>query len=381
VITETAPNSWRLFNDYATVERTYPSRRAVVHYVTMGIDAPPLNDDDGSGVADYVERVGEAADASITYYERRGFNPILPDESGPDARPDIYVSRFTPGTFGAAFPAAAAEGGAFCAVANNLDPSAGRSLGSLYGTIAHELFHLVQFSYFPPTTEPSIPTWVLEGSAAGMESRVFPDLDDIVSDLQVWPWLRAPERPITTQNYGSQLLWRYLDHRSPRLLHGYMTRLAQGPVAGRGEQALADTYSRVSGAPFAAVFHDFAVAVAEERPASVTAARVLCQRGRRARVAMFAVHYLRPSVRGGSHVLAVHLGSRTAATFMYTWASDVSGNPAASRRIPAARSDHGRTLTFRLPALLTSSLRFSNPVLILSNGSSRRSAFYQVRLD
>ena len=39
-------------------------------------------------------------------------------------------------------------GGAFAVVSNNLDPSAERSFASVYATVAHELFHLVQFSYF-----------------------------------------------------------------------------------------------------------------------------------------------------------------------------------------------------------------------------------------
>ena len=115
-----------------------------------GVDAPPLNDDDADGVPDYVERVGDAADTAIAYYERRGFARILPDAAGPDVRPDLYISRFAPGYFGVAFPAADAEGGAFVAVSNALDPSPATSLGSLYGTVAHELFHLMQFSYFPP---------------------------------------------------------------------------------------------------------------------------------------------------------------------------------------------------------------------------------------
>src|SRR5262249_1296737 len=158
----------------------YASKRAVVHYVAAGIDAPPLNDDDADGVPDYVERVGDAADTAIAYYERRGFLPVRQDEGGPDSRPDVYVSRFTPGCFGVAFPAADAEGGAFAVVSNALDPSPARSLGSLYGTVAHELFHLVQYSYFGTNMEPFMPAWAVEGSAAAMEGRVYPVLDDIV---------------------------------------------------------------------------------------------------------------------------------------------------------------------------------------------------------
>ena len=143
-----APDGFQVYNDYASPERTFSSERIVVHYVVLGIDAPPLNDDDADKVPDYVENVGAAADRALAYYERRGFLAPLADEGGPDSRPDIYVSRFSPGTLGVAFPAAAAADGAFAVVGNNLDPSAGRSFASVYATVAHELFHLVQFSYF-----------------------------------------------------------------------------------------------------------------------------------------------------------------------------------------------------------------------------------------
>src|SRR4051812_32545218 len=163
VVTEFAPNEIHVLNDYATPSRFYASQRAVVHYVVLGIDAPPLNDDDGNGVPDYVERVGDTADAAIAYYERRGFSPIVQDRAGPDERPDLYISRFAPGYFGVAFPAADAEGGGFVAVSNILDPSQAKSLGSICGTVAHELFHLVQFSYVAPTVAPELAEWALEG--------------------------------------------------------------------------------------------------------------------------------------------------------------------------------------------------------------------------
>ena len=79
MVSEVAPNGFQVFNDYATPARFHASRHAVVHYVVLGVDAPPLNDDDADGVPDYVERVGDAADTAIAYYERRGFARILPD--------------------------------------------------------------------------------------------------------------------------------------------------------------------------------------------------------------------------------------------------------------------------------------------------------------
>src|SRR4051812_7032209 len=81
--TAVAPNDFQVYNDYAVPERTYSARRAVVHYVVLGIDAPPLNDDDADGVPDYVERVGEAADRALAYCERRGFRAVRADAGGP----------------------------------------------------------------------------------------------------------------------------------------------------------------------------------------------------------------------------------------------------------------------------------------------------------
>src|SRR6478609_7014699 len=67
VYTDIAPNSLRVFNDYATPSRVYSSARSALHYVTDGPDAPSLNDDDGDVVPDYGERVAAAADTAIGY--------------------------------------------------------------------------------------------------------------------------------------------------------------------------------------------------------------------------------------------------------------------------------------------------------------------------
>ena len=50
----------------------YVGLRAVVHYVTSGPDAPPLNDDDHDGYPDYVELVSQAADTATRPTPGRG---------------------------------------------------------------------------------------------------------------------------------------------------------------------------------------------------------------------------------------------------------------------------------------------------------------------
>jgi hypothetical protein len=377
VFSQFAPNAIQVFNDYATPARFYTSQRAVVHYVVLGIDAPPLNDDNGDGVPDYVERVGDAADTAIAYYERRGFARIPADAAGPDGRPDLYISRFAPGYFGVAFPAADAEGGAFVAISNALDPSPAESLGSVYGTVAHELFHLVQFSYFPLTADPELAGWALEGMAAAMESRVYPDLDDIVSSLQLRRWFAAPQRSVTSQSYGAQLLWRFLDERQPRLLPSYLARSTRARGDTRGA-SLASTYERVASAPFAAVFGRFAVWTADWYGDRITPLRRLARRQHAGgSVAPLAIHYLRLSRSTRSVSLRFTRG-RGETALMYQLASDRAGFPAAARRLRARLAKGGRGLTYAIPAPLRRNHRFEAPTLVLANGDPAGPVTYRV---
>lgn len=333
VTTETAPNELQVYNDFASPSRAYTAGSAVVHYVVLGIDAPPLNDDDADGVPDYVERVAAAADVAIACFARRGFVPIRPDEGGPDGRPDIYVSRFAPGYLGVAFPAARAQGGAFVVVSNALDPSAGRSFASVYGTVAHELFHLVQFSYFPGTVDPPLPGWVLEGTAAAMEHRAYPELEDGVSALQLRRWLEAPARSLTTQTYGSQLLWRYLDRRAPRLLPAYLSRLAAGQGSVSASRVLSRTHARVTGRPFAPEFGRFAGWVADLYGERIPPRATLAPGARaRAHIAPLAVHFVRLGRSTRSVALRFTHG-RGAVELVLRLESPYAGRPATTRRL------------------------------------------------
>jgi hypothetical protein len=366
-----APNAIQVFNDYVTPARTYSSERAVVHYVTLGLSAPPLNDDDADGVPDYVERVGAAADAALAYYERRGFARVLADAGGPDARPDIYISRFAAGYFGVAFPAADAEGGGFLAVSNWLDPSPTASLGSLDGTVVHELFHLVQFSYF--RNEPPLEDWVLEGTAAAMETRVFPDVEDIVSSLQLRHWFAAPQQPVTAQSYGAQLLWHYLDERTPALLPAYFGDVAWRPAA--QARTLAATYQRVIRRPFARTFGEYAAWVAGAYGDRFEHVPGL-GRERTASVAPLAIDFVRLSRATRSVTVRFTGGRGGQAVVSYAVASPRAGEPPAERRL-AARAVAG-ALTFTVPAALRASDRYRRPTLVVSNGGARGEVRYRV---
>jgi hypothetical protein len=356
VYTDIAPSALRVYNDYATPARVYDAARVDVHYVTQGPDAPPLNDDDADGVPDYVQRVAAAADTAVAYFERRGFAPIAADAAGPDSSPDIYISRFTPGYFGVAFPATEADGGAFVAVANSLDPSPSRSLGSVDGTVAHELFHLVQFSASSRGSQ--LPSWVLEGMAAAMENRVFPSLDDIVASLQLRGWFASPQHRITEQSYGSQLLWGYLDLRVPHLLLTFL-REARRPSA----EALARTYGRLTGRSFREAFHRFALWVAGDYPERLTPLRLAD--GSTGAVPPLAVHYLRVP-RAARH-LRIRLAGRANASVMEERMRR-PGLPPLVRRLQCVDA---RCTEWAIP-------RGGAATLVVSNGNAAGGVRYQV---
>jgi hypothetical protein len=375
-VTVLVPNELQIYNDYATEAVTYSSRRAVVHYVALGLDAPPLNDDDRNGVPDYVERAGSAADAAIDYFQSRGFAAILPDEAGPDARPDLYISRFAPGYFGVAFPAVQTRGGAFVVVSNGLDPSPERSLGSLYGTVAHELFHLVQFSYFPRTVEPEIPDWVLEGSAMAMEGRVYAQLDDLVGALQLRRWFDRPQASITTQSYGAQLLWRYLDEDRQSLLPRYLSWLAHRRPDAGAAAGLAATYARVAGRPFAAAFGRFAARVAGDYASRIRPLRILAAGNRTTgHIAPLAIHFLR--LPRPVHTVRLRVtDGRPSVALVYEQESLYAGHAAVTRRLPAREIDGA--LVFTIPASLRKSRRFGLATLVVANGDPLRPGAYAV---
>ena len=374
---DTAPNELQVFDDYAAPSRAFSSARAVVHYVVLGADAPPLNDDDADGVPDYVERVGAAADRAIEYYERRGFARIDTDTGGPDGWPDVYVTLFAPGYLGVALPAARTDGGAFVAVSNRLDPSVGRSFCSLDGTVAHELFHLVQFSYFGPADDPPLPAWVLEGSAAALEGRVYHELEDTVTGLQLRHWFDDSDRSLVEQTYGSQLLWRYLDERVPRLLPAYLAQLAVPQPPRSAAAALGATYARLTGRPFAPAFGRFAAWALDEHGVRIRPrATVEPQTRTVARVAPLAIHYLRLARSVRSVAIDV-TRSRAEVTLTYRLESAYAGNPPSTLRLRPVMV--GRDLVYEVPPALRRSPRFGLATLVVANGHGSPTAGYSLR--
>ena len=209
----------------------YVTAGVVVHYVTTGLDAPPLNDDNANGVPDYVEEVGAAADTAFAYYAARGFRAPLADSAGPNTSPDIYFKHFhDPNLFGLTYAPFKGEGGSFVIISSHLDQSPSLARASLAGTVAHELFHVVQFAYVP---RGQMPGWIAEGSASAMSLLVEPKIHDLVSMDYLDRWLAQSWRPLFDERfycdhcYGGASWWAALAAGEPTLLPQYFAALGR----------------------------------------------------------------------------------------------------------------------------------------------------------
>jgi hypothetical protein len=243
------------------------SKHAVVHYVRTGQDAPPLRDGNGNGHPDYVDAIAEAADEAIGAFVAFGFKGLLPDSAGGSTKPDLYVKALPSGIQGATLPHAAAVGGGFVVLDDSLRAVKGRpAVGSLRHTVAHELFHLVQFSYTP---DGDIPTWAAEGMASAMAIYAFPFSQDPGLDFLVDVWLKTPwmslydERISCVRCYGGAIWWRFVFQLEGRVIPAYLGRLYGYKKSGQkildGTQPLTEILERKGHKSLFANFSRFSV--------------------------------------------------------------------------------------------------------------------------
>jgi hypothetical protein len=203
-----------------------------------------------------------------------------------------------------------------------------------------------------------------------METRVFPQADDIVNRLQESAWLDAPEQSLTGESYAAQLLWRYIDERAPQVLPDFLARLGASDPTRSAGALLVSTYSRDTGQPFAAVFGRFAVSTVFEYSSSITPLRDLGPRERtKGRVSPWAVAPL--LVSPDAHSISIRVTSGHAQVAL---AYQEDGAPGSAPRV--------RLVT---PKTVKGSLRFTLPrtavawpELVIANGDPAATATYAV---
>jgi MYXO-CTERM domain-containing protein len=200
-------------------EATYglPGGDLLVHYATMGADAPSPADTDGGGVPDFVESVAEIAEAALDQLVALGFRAPLPDALGGDPRTDIYLRNLVSADGSAGIDGCTANRCVGYVVAEN--DYAGYNYSSvtegIQSVVPHEIFHLIQYAY--AGGQPS--SWT-EGSAVWAVEQLYgagnSDFERFLPSFltrSFRPFERAPAGFGDGYAYGAALWPYFLAHR------------------------------------------------------------------------------------------------------------------------------------------------------------------------
>jgi Family of unknown function (DUF6055) len=184
-----------------------------VHWVDQGLDAPNLEDSNGDGIPDYVERVLAVAEhVHQVENEELGWREPLSDGTlgGGHGKTDIYLSEIGGELFGYAAPDRdqAVDGRqpehlhGYLVLDNDYSPfefphtEPGHDLKV---TLAHEYNHILQFGY-DAYEDP----WFAESSAVWMEDQVYNGINDYLRYVK--SWVKLWETPLTANSikeYGT----------------------------------------------------------------------------------------------------------------------------------------------------------------------------------
>jgi len=160
-----------------------PSGFFKFHYDTTGENQVPLDDDDSSGVPDFVEKCAAYCDTTLNVHVTQGY--LLPPSDGGlggDEKFDVYFEDM--GYYGYAVPEGPGPepwndyysylvlNNDFLGFPPNDDPE-GNQYGAAKVTIAHEFHHCVQYAY-----DLDEESWFMELDAVCMEDIVFDHTND-----------------------------------------------------------------------------------------------------------------------------------------------------------------------------------------------------------
>lgn len=151
-----------------------PSGRFKLIYETEGRNAVPLEDVNGNGVPDYVEKAAAMADSSYRYQvETLGFLDFLEEEP-------YEISFRSIGAYGFTQQSGSTTKIVVHNTYTNFPPNThpeGEQTGALYATIAHEIKHAIQFVSNRWQADAGRFDWI-EMDATMMEEVVHPDVND-----------------------------------------------------------------------------------------------------------------------------------------------------------------------------------------------------------
>jgi len=251
-----------------------------VHWAAPGSDAPPAVDTSpADGIPDWVETVLQTAEQVWNAeVDTMGYRPPLPDtgstDNGGDGRLDVYLNDLAPSNlYGACVsddpklptlgqPGVTWDVSAWCEIDNDYtDPIyAGLTpTQNLEVTLAHELFHAVQFGY-----DFGEDSWLMESTATWIEDEVYDPVNDnrryLSTSPMTAPWVPLDRTRGCCFQYGAWIWFRYLSERmGPSIVREVWER-ADGAAGGPDDysaQAIVHAL-HAHGTSFRDQFGDFA---------------------------------------------------------------------------------------------------------------------------
>ncbi len=258
--------------------------RFCVHWVSEGIDAPDLSDDngvkDGDGIPDYVERV-LAVGAHVHAVEngKLGWREPRSDgrRGGRHGKTDVYLKELGRLLFGYAAPdrGQVPKGHrlprrmhGYLVLDNDYDPfqyPGTRPTPDLEVTFAHEYCHLLQMNY-----DAYQDAWMAESTAVWMEDQVYNGVNDYLRYVR--RWVRLYKTPLTANSireYGGTVWNEWLVRRYGRdILRNAWSRAMHTRPGGFSVASYDSAIRAAGGSDFSRDFARFARDVAEWRTGS-----------------------------------------------------------------------------------------------------------------
>jgi hypothetical protein len=257
--------------DHATLTRSYtsPGSHFSIFYTEAGVHAVNLADLNSNGAPDYIEEISKACDSSyILQINRYGFrSPLVPSKD----TVKIFVGNLAPGYY-----ALTDFGTNEIEIRNNftgfIPPAAPNDYErfpelAIRVTIAHEFFHLVQFTYAiqpklynDPHLNSAYP-FIYEASAVWMEDEVYNSINDYLQYLDVF-YTSINHSLLTADGgteYGRCLWFKYLEEKPGpgyRMVRAIWERLeTDTSLPNAMDQVLRDS----AGSSLTAAYRDFSV--------------------------------------------------------------------------------------------------------------------------
>ena len=201
----------------SAVHRRRCTEHVCVHYVTSTGDAPPMADHDRDRIPTWVERILPWAERVWAFETGTlGFRaPARDGRRGGDGRFDLYLSQLgDQGIYGycPAERPVSGEGYVFsgyCVLDNDFAEFATTPMRTFRVTLAHELFHAVQYAY-----DAAEDGWLMESTATWMEEQFADAVDDNRQYLPFGqlgdPSVPLDEFPAGTAPYGNWVFFEAL---------------------------------------------------------------------------------------------------------------------------------------------------------------------------